>query len=50
MPHSNQYEGQVLTEDTTVSGAECYLVNLVDPAFKIIVKVQYITLKFHRSS
>ena len=52
MPHSNQYEGQVLTEDTTVSGAECYLVNLVDPAFKIIVQVKYMLKikKFHRFS
>ena len=37
----NQTEDQVPTEDTAVSGAECYLVNLVDPAFKIIVQVNF---------
>ena len=40
-PFSKQTEDQVPTVDTTASGAECYLVNLVDPAFKIIVQVKY---------
>ena len=39
MSGSNQSEDQVPTVDTTVSGAEACLVNLVDPAFKIIIKV-----------
>ena len=38
MSGSNQTEDQVPTVDTSL-GAECYLVNLVDPAFKIIVQV-----------
>ena len=39
-PCSNQSENQVLAVNNKVSGAKCYLVNLVDPAFKIIVKVK----------
>ena len=43
MSDSDQNEDEVPNEDTTlntsVSGEECCLVNLVDPAFKIIIKV-----------
>ena len=39
MSNSNQSEDQAPTVDTTVLGADSYLVNLVDPAFKIIIKV-----------
>ena len=42
MSGSNQSEDQVPTVDPTVLGAESYFVNLVDPAFKIIIKVKYI--------
>ena len=39
MSGSNPTEDQVPTLGTKISGAESYLVNLVDPAFKIIIKV-----------
>ena len=45
MSGSDQSEDQVVAVDTAVSGAESYLVNLVDPAFKIIIEVKYIMLK-----
>ena len=43
MPRSKKSKNQLFhtISDTTVSGAESYLVNLVDPAFKIIVQVKY---------
>ena len=41
MSGTNHSKAQVPTVDTPSSGAECYLVNLVDPAFKIIVQVKY---------
>ena len=41
MSGSDQTEDDVFTLNTAVSGAESYLVNLVDPAFKIVVQVKY---------